>query len=49
MKMEMLRDIMKIKMRMNIKKRIIMKNITNLMNKKETKTKDKQTTNEHRN
>ena len=38
MKMEMLRDIMKIKMQMNIKKKIKMKNITNTMNKKETRT-----------
>ena len=37
----MLRDIMKIKMQTNIKKKITMKNITNQMNKKEMKIMDR--------
>ena len=38
MKMETLIDILKIKMQMNIKKKIKMENITNTMSKKETRT-----------
>ena len=39
MKMEMSKDVMKIEMIINIKKKIKMKNKTNLMNIKEMKTK----------